>query len=108
MRAVARRWFGIVLWKRILAALVLGAIAGLVVGDASEQIKWVGDLFIRMIKMLIVPLVFVTLVSGVTAMKDPKRLGSIGSLHRRLQPLFVHAHGAAALRREHRAAQPGP
>ena len=78
IRRLARRWFGIVLWKRILAALVLGAIAGFFIGDASQQIKWIGDLFIRMIKMLIVPLVFVTLVSGVTAMKDPKRLGSIG------------------------------
>lgn len=77
--SLARKWFAIILWKRILAALVLGAVAGLLMGDAAEQVKWVGDLFIRMIKMLIVPLVFVTLVSGVTAMKDPKRLGSIGS-----------------------------
>jgi Na+/H+-dicarboxylate symporter len=79
IRSLARRWFAIILWKRILAALVLGAVAGLLMGDSAEQIKWIGDLFIRMIKMLIVPLVFVTLVSGVTAMKDPKRLGSIGS-----------------------------
>lgn len=78
IRSLARRWFAIVLWKRILAALVLGALAGLVLGQAAEQIKWIGDLFIRMIRMLIVPLVFVTLVAGVTAMKDPKRLGSIG------------------------------
>ncbi len=75
---LARRWFAIVLWKRILGALVLGALAGLAIGEAAEQIKWIGDLFIRLIRMLIVPLVFVTLVSGVTAMKDPKRLGSIG------------------------------
>jgi Na+/H+-dicarboxylate symporter len=75
---LARRWFAIVLWKRILGALVLGALAGLAIGEAAEQIKWIGDLFIRLIRMLIVPLVFATLVSGVTAMKDPKRLGSIG------------------------------
>ena len=79
IRNLARRWFAIVLWKRILLALVLGAIAGLALGEAAEQIKWIGDLFIRMIRMLIVPLVFVTLVAGVIAMKDPKRLGSIGS-----------------------------
>ena len=78
IRKLASRWFAIVLWKRILAALVLGAVAGLALGEAAQQIKWVGDLFIRMIRMLIVPLVFVTLVAGVTAMKDPKRLGSIG------------------------------
>lgn len=77
--SLTRKWFAIILWKRILAALVLGAVAGLLMGDSAEQVKWIGDLFIRMIKMLIVPLVFVTLVSGVTAMQDPKRLGSIGS-----------------------------
>ncbi|AKM06558.1 dicarboxylate/amino acid:cation symporter [Pelagerythrobacter marensis] len=79
IRSLASRWFAIVLWKRILVALVLGALAGLALGESAEQIRWIGDLFIRMIRMLIVPLVFVTLVSGVIAMKDPKRLGSIGS-----------------------------
>ena len=78
MKTLIRKWFDIVLWKRILAALVLGAIAGYFLGDRVESFKWVGDLFIRMIKMLIVPLVFLTLVSGVTAMSDPKRIGSIG------------------------------
>ncbi|MBO6766114.1 dicarboxylate/amino acid:cation symporter [Maricaulis sp.] len=71
-------WFNIVLWKRILLALALGAVAGYFAGDAVEHLRWVGDLFIRLIRMLIIPLVFVTLVSGVTAMSDPKRLGSIG------------------------------
>ncbi|HSG35574.1 MAG TPA: dicarboxylate/amino acid:cation symporter, partial [Sphingomonadaceae bacterium] len=77
--SLAGRWFGIVLWKRILAAMVLGAIAGFMLGEQAEGIKWIGDLFIRLIRMLIVPLVFVTLVAGVTAIQDPKRLGSIGA-----------------------------
>lgn len=37
-----------------------------------------GDLFVRLIKMLIIPLIATTLVSGVTAMGDPKKLGSLG------------------------------
>ncbi|MEM9058755.1 MAG: cation:dicarboxylase symporter family transporter, partial [Pseudomonadota bacterium] len=37
-----------------------------------------GDVFIRLIKMLVVPLIFTTLVSGIVAMGDPKRLGSLG------------------------------
>ncbi|PKP93544.1 MAG: dicarboxylate/amino acid:cation symporter [Alphaproteobacteria bacterium HGW-Alphaproteobacteria-16] len=78
IRAGFRRWFAIALWKRILGALVLGAAAGALLGEAAVDIKWIGDLFIRMIRMLIVPLVFVTLVSGVASMKDPARLGSIG------------------------------
>ncbi|MEL6860186.1 MAG: cation:dicarboxylase symporter family transporter, partial [Pseudomonadota bacterium] len=39
---------------------------------------WIGDLFLRLIRMLIVPLIFFTLVSGMIAMGDPKRLGSLG------------------------------
>ncbi|MBR9808416.1 MAG: dicarboxylate/amino acid:cation symporter [Alphaproteobacteria bacterium] len=71
-------WFDMVLWKRILIALVLGALVGGLVGESIQGIAWIGELFVRLIKMLIVPLVFVTLVSGVVSMHDPKRLGSIG------------------------------
>ena len=45
---------------------------------ATNYIGWIGDLFLRLIRMLIVPLVFFTLVSGIIAMGDPKRLGSLG------------------------------
>ncbi|MFN3511520.1 MAG: dicarboxylate/amino acid:cation symporter [Phenylobacterium sp.] len=78
-RSFLRRWwFDVVLWKRILVALVLGAIAGLVLGEAAEGIKWLGDLFVRLIRMVVVPLVFVSIVAGVAALGDPKRLGSLG------------------------------
>jgi len=71
-------WFRIPLWKRILAALILGVILGSLWGEGAENIKWIGDIFIRLIRMVVVPLVFVTLVSGIVAMGDPKKLGSIG------------------------------
>jgi len=73
-----RTWFEIALWKRIFGALVLGVIVGVIWGPGSENIAWVGDLFIRLIRMVVVPLVFVTLVSGVVAMGDPSKLGSLG------------------------------
>ncbi|HIF75389.1 MAG TPA: dicarboxylate/amino acid:cation symporter [Porticoccaceae bacterium] len=73
-----RSWFEIALWKRIFGALVLGVIVGVIWGPGSENIAWVGDLFIRLIRMVVVPLVFVTLVSGVVAMGDPSKLGSLG------------------------------
>lgn len=72
------RWFGITLWKRILGMLVLGIIFGAIFGEAATSIAWMGDVFINLIRMIVVPLVFVTLVSGVIAMGDPKRLGSLG------------------------------
>ncbi|WP_373487046.1 dicarboxylate/amino acid:cation symporter [Blastomonas sp.] len=78
MKNFAALWFGIPLWQRILAALVLGALTGWLMGPAAAQLQWIGDLFIRLIRMLIVPLVFVTLVSGVAAMAAPAKLGAIG------------------------------
>jgi Na+/H+-dicarboxylate symporter len=77
-RSLTRLWFDIPLWKRILGALLVGALVGWLAGDAIEQIRWIGDLFIRMIRMLIVPLVFVTLVAGITSMQDISRIASIG------------------------------
>jgi Na+/H+-dicarboxylate symporter len=73
-----RTWFEIALWKRILAALVVGVIVGMVWGPGSENIAWMGDVFMRLIRMVVVPLVFVTLVSGVVSMGDPTKLGSLG------------------------------
>lgn len=75
---LASRWFAIPLWQRILGALLLGVVAGLAWGDGAGQIKWIGDLFVRLIRMLVTPLVFLTIASGVASLADPKRLGSIG------------------------------
>lgn len=61
-----------------MAMLVLGIVFGALAGEGATAISWVGDIFINLIRMIVVPLVFVTLVSGVIAMGDPKRLGSLG------------------------------
>lgn len=80
-------WFGITLWKRVLGALVLGIGFGLVIqstmGDGAVDwlgayIQPYGDIFIALIRMMIVPLIFTTLVAGVVAMKVPAKLGSLG------------------------------
>lgn len=71
-------WFAIPLWQRILAALVLGAVAGLTVGPEIAAIGWMGDVFVRLIRMLVAPLVFIILSAGVAAMGDVRQLGSVG------------------------------
>lgn len=71
-------WFKIPLWQRVVGALVLGIAVGLFWGPGAESIKWIGDLFIRAIKMLIVPLIFFSLVSGIAALGDLKKLGNVG------------------------------
>ncbi len=77
--SMMRTWFDTPLWKRILLALVLGVIVGAFWGDGAVSIKWIGDLFVRLIRMVVVPLVFVTIISGIVAMGDPTKLGSLGS-----------------------------
>ena len=76
--SLMQRWFATALWKRILLALVLGVIVGAILGEGAQSIRWIGDLFIRAIQMVVVPLVFITIVSGIVAMGDPRRLGSLG------------------------------
>jgi Na+/H+-dicarboxylate symporter len=79
-----KSWQAITLWKRVLIGLVLGALVGLAAhygGFSNVITTWIkpfGQAFVNLIKMLIVPLIVVTLVSGVVAMGDPKRLGSLG------------------------------
>lgn len=67
------------LWVKILVGLALGALTGALFGEQASVLKPLGDVFISAIKMLIVPLVFSTLVVGITAMRDPKKMGRIGS-----------------------------
>lgn len=71
-------WFNIPLWQRVIAALILGVITGFMWGPDAEQIKWIGTFFIASIKMLVVPLIFFSLVSGVAAIGDLRKLGKVG------------------------------
>lgn len=73
-----RAWFAIALWKRVLAALALGLMFALVWPSATPSVMFMGDLFVRAIRMLVAPIVLVTIASGITALADPKRLGSLG------------------------------
>ncbi|MXO86394.1 cation:dicarboxylase symporter family transporter [Altererythrobacter aurantiacus] len=73
-----RKWFAIPLWQRVIAALLLGGLLGWLWGPEAESIKIIGDIFIAFIKMLVVPLIFFSLVSGVAAIGDLRKLGSVG------------------------------
>ncbi len=75
---MVRKWFAIPLWQRVIAALVLGVAVGLFWGPEAETIKWIGDFFVASIKMLVVPLIFFSLVSGVVSIGDLNKLGSVG------------------------------
>lgn len=76
---IRRYWLEVTLWKRILLGLILGVAFGLAVGEQAMAVKWIGDLFVRLIRMIVTPLVFFSIVSGIAGMGDVKRLGSIGA-----------------------------
>lgn len=73
-----RGWFAIPLWQRVVGGLILGVALGLLWPEAAGAIRLIGDLFVRLIKMLVVPVVLVTIAAGIATLGDPRRLGSIG------------------------------
>jgi len=82
-----KSWRAMTLWKRVFIGLALGVVIGLSLhyglGDKGKHIaetwfKPFGDAFVNLIRMLIIPLIVTTLVSGMVAMGDPKRLGTLG------------------------------
>ncbi len=77
------RWRGLMLWQQIFVALALGAGLGIVLNqtghaDIALAVKPVGTMFVNAIKMLIVPLIFVSLVVGMTSMQDLGKMGRVG------------------------------
>ncbi len=69
---------------KIFIALVLSIVVGLIAGESSLPfINWwiapIGTMFINLIKMMIVPVVFFSLVVGMTSLGDTKKLGRIGA-----------------------------
>jgi Na+/H+-dicarboxylate symporter len=66
------------LYLKILIGLLLGALTGIFLGDAILLFEPVGRVFIRLIKMIVVPLVFASLLVGTASVQDIKKLGRIG------------------------------
>ena len=64
----------------IIIAMILGIIAGIFMGPEASAFKPLGDLFIQLIKMLVVPLVFVSIISGAAALGETKSAGLIGTV----------------------------
>ncbi|WP_342270563.1 dicarboxylate/amino acid:cation symporter [Rickettsia endosymbiont of Orchestes rusci] len=66
------------LWKKVTLGLILGVIFGSYLSSYVSYVKPIGDIFLRLIKMIIAPLIFFSLVSGITSMKDSSALGRVG------------------------------
>ncbi|MEM7445184.1 MAG: dicarboxylate/amino acid:cation symporter [Pseudomonadota bacterium] len=82
-RGLFSAWTSMVLWKQIAIALIAGVVVGVVLnlsgGEAvANGIRTIGTMFISAIQMLVVPLIFVSLVCGMTALRDLQKMGRIG------------------------------
>lgn len=72
------RRFADSLYLQVLVAVALGALLGFLNPRLGEAMKPLGDGFIKLVKMLIAPIVFATVVTGIAKMGDLKRVGRIG------------------------------
>ena len=66
------------LYLQVLVAVALGALLGVLDPSLGAAMKPLGDGFIKLVKMLIAPIVFTTVVTGIAKMGDLKRVGRIG------------------------------
>jgi len=65
------------IWQ-IVIAFILAILAGIIFGEKIEVVQPLGDLFLRLIKFIIVPLILSTIIVGVTSTNDIKKLGRLG------------------------------
>ena len=73
-----KAWKKVPLYIKIFILMLLGAIVGYIVGPDIAAVAFLGNIYIALLKMLVVPLVFFSLVCGVTQLADPKEFGKLG------------------------------
>ena len=66
------------LYIQVIIAILLGGAIGHYFPDFATQLKPLGDGFIRLIKMMIAPIIFCTIVTGIAGMQDTKKVGRVG------------------------------
>lgn len=66
------------LWKKVIIALFLGVFLGIILKDKAIYLKPLGDIFIRLIKMIIIPLVFFAILNGILSNNNIAAIGRIG------------------------------
>src|SRR6476659_6444543 len=67
-----------ILYVQVLIAIAIGILLGFFYPDFAIQLKPLGDGFIKLIKMMIVPIIFCTIVTGIAGMQNIKAVGRVG------------------------------
>ncbi|WP_222194772.1 cation:dicarboxylate symporter family transporter [Modestobacter italicus] len=68
------------LYLAVIGAVALGILVGLVFPDFAVGLKWLGDAFVKLIKMLIAPVIFCTIVLGIGSIRKAAQVGRVGGL----------------------------
>src|SRR5512132_1258442 len=68
------------LYLQVITAIVIGVLLGHFYPQTGEAMKPLGDGFIKLIKMIIAPIIFCTVVVGIAGMEDMKKVGKTGGL----------------------------
>ncbi len=72
-------WYRRLHWQ-VLIAMVLGALVGAQFGEPmADRVGWIGDLFMKLLRMIIVPLVMTSIISGVASVGGGRALGRLFS-----------------------------
>jgi aerobic C4-dicarboxylate transport protein len=66
------------LYFQVLCGIGIGVLLGVLLPDTGAAMKPLGDGFIKLIKMIIAPIIFCTVVSGIAGMEDMKKVGRVG------------------------------
>ncbi|MFM9889840.1 MAG: dicarboxylate/amino acid:cation symporter [Rickettsiales bacterium] len=70
--------FGLKMWQQVMICLILGIITGFALHEDAAVFKVLGTIFINLIKMVVAPLIFLALVSGITSMGDGANFKRVG------------------------------
>ncbi|AXF13604.1 dicarboxylate/amino acid:cation symporter [Paraburkholderia caledonica] len=73
-----RKPFYTILYVQVLAAIIAGVLLGDFAPQAAVALKPLGDLFIKLVRMIIGPVIFCTVVTGIAGMQDMKKVGRVG------------------------------
>ena len=76
--AAPRRWYGH-LYLQVLVAIAAGVLIGHFAPATGEALKPLGDAFIKLVKMVIAPVIFLTIVTGIAGMRDLASVGRVAA-----------------------------
>jgi dicarboxylate/amino acid:cation (Na+ or H+) symporter, DAACS family len=86
IKKFCKSWHYLSSWKKIVIALVSGAIFGLVLGPYANYLKPIGTLFISAIHMMVTPVVFTAIVCAVLSVTDAKKMRRVS-----IQAIIIYA-----------------